>query len=342
MWNASLCDFCGDCLARCRYVDYDRERASREIGLLAEGKEAEILSHCITCIACNSYCPTGADPADLIFTMQEKTGNSPIVGGYASIREEIARGLEGEGDPVQVIPGDPEKPALSFDGFEFDQFPQGTMESCLFEGMTMVRGPELMSLTGMVHLGGASFTSRYAAGVIKKLAELKKEIVYIHNEGYILAHKRAPELGIDVPFRYRHLFEHLIDYLGDHEDRITPLNRKVAYHANCAVRWLPEQEPWLDEIFELVGVDRPSRRYERENALCCSVPIITVNKEMAVEMQEKNVRDAVECGAEALVTICPVCDAVLRRPTSRFGLPKIFITDLCRMALGEIPWPANG
>jgi hypothetical protein len=30
---------------------------------------------------------------------------------------------------------------------------------------------------------------------------------------------------------------------------------------------------------------------------------------------------------------------VLRRPTSKLGLPKIFITDLCRIALGEKPWP---
>ena len=45
------------------------------------------------------------------------------------------------------------------------------------------------------------------------------------------------------------------------------------------------------------------------------------------------------CGADAIITSCPMCDGVLRRPSSQFGLPKIFITDLCRIALGEKPWP---
>jgi len=35
-----------------------------------------------------------------------------------------------------------------------------------------------------------------------------------------------------------------------------------------------------------------------------------------------------------------MCDRVLRRPTTERGLSKIYITDLCRMALGEKPFPA--
>ncbi len=62
MWDASKCDYCGDCLVRCRYVDYDRDRAAREIKLLMEGQAADILGSCITCNACVQTCPTGADP----------------------------------------------------------------------------------------------------------------------------------------------------------------------------------------------------------------------------------------------------------------------------------------
>ena len=70
----------------------------------------------------------------------------------------------------------------------------------------------------------------------------------------------------------------------------------------------------------------------------CSGPIIRTNKALAIKMQDDNVTDAINAGADAIVTICPICDWVFRRPTSRQGIPKIFITDLCRMALGEIPW----
>jgi hypothetical protein len=44
MFCEEKCDFCGDCLARCAYVDYDKERAASEIRDLIDGKEAPILS----------------------------------------------------------------------------------------------------------------------------------------------------------------------------------------------------------------------------------------------------------------------------------------------------------
>ncbi len=342
MWDPSRCDLCGDCLVECRYVDYDREKAISEIKLLMEGKEADILNNCITCIACNDYCPTNADPSNLIFKMQEKIGTCPIVSIGVPAIEETVKGLEGETDPPQILEGDPAKPALSFDGFRFSQFPEGTLESALFKDMTVVRGGEYMSLVGCVHMGGESLAEKYAQRVIDKLAELDKEIVYLHNEGYVLAHVKAKELGISVPFKYMHLFEHLRNYLRDHPDDISKLDKKVAYQQNCATRWLPEQDAFLDEIFELIGVKRISRQYEGLNAVCCSAPVIGTDRELAVDIQNKNVNDAIESGADAMVTICPICDAVMRRPTSRLGLPKIFITDLCRIALGEKDWPLAG
>jgi Fe-S oxidoreductase len=339
MWDASKCDLCGDCLVQCRYIDYDKDRAVAEIKLLMEGKDAEILSTCITCMACNDYCPTGADPSDLIFTMQERIGTAPLVSANKPMLDELAKGLEGRGDPRQLIPGEPDRQVLSLDSFQFDDFPEGTFDSQLFRGMTVVRGGEYMSLTGCVHMGGESFVKTYGQGVIDKLASLGKDIVYLHNEGFVLAHLKSKEYGFDVPYAYMHLFEYLRNYLNDHKNDITRLGKKVAYQANCATRWIPEYDAFLDEIFELVGVERPPRHFERFNAVCCSAPIIHTNRELAVDIQMKNVEDAIKCGADALITACPICDKVLRRPTSQVGLPKIFITDLCRIALGEKSWP---
>ncbi|HUX47940.1 MAG TPA: hypothetical protein VMV76_02000, partial [Dehalococcoidia bacterium] len=139
MWDASKCDLCGDCLVNCRYAGYDRDRAIAEITLLMEGKDAAILSKCTTCMACSGYCPTGADPSDLIFRMQEKIGTCPIVVVGKPAREALVRAFEGGEDPEQLIPGNPDKPALSLDSFRFDNFPEGTFDSQLFTGMTIVR-----------------------------------------------------------------------------------------------------------------------------------------------------------------------------------------------------------
>ena len=340
MWDASKCDLCGDCLVACHYVDYDRDQAVRELRLLMDGKPADILNSCVTCNACYETCPTGADPGDLIGKMQEKTG-SPITVHAKPFLDGLAKVLEeGNGD-AEFIQGDPDKPVLSLDSFNFDQFPEGTLDSKLFQGMSVVRGTQYMSLVGLVHMGGASFAEKYARRVIGRLAELGKDIVYIHNEGYVLAHVKSKELGIDVPFRYRHLFDYLCRFFSRNPQMVTQLNRKVAYQANCANRWIPEQDVWLSELFDRIGVQRVQREFEGKNALCCSGPIIRSNKALAVKMQEDNVKDAIDAGAEALITICPMCDWVLRRPTSQLGLPKIFITDLCRMAIGELAWPGR-
>ena len=339
MWDKSKCDLCGDCLVKCRYVDYDKDKAVAEIKLLMEGKEAEILNKCITCIACNDYCPTGADPSNLIFKMQERIGTSPIVVAAKSTWDRIAQGLEGKGDPSELIPGDPDKPALSLDSFPYQLIPEGTLDSQLFKGMTVVRGGEYMSLVGCVHFGGESFVEKYAQRVIDRLASLGKDIVYYHNEGFTLVHVKAREYGITAPFKYMHLFEYLRNYLRDHRSSITKLGKKIAYQANCATRFVPEQDAFLDEVFELIGVERSPRKYERLDAVCCAGPILATNNELAVNIQEKNIKDAIECGADALITSCPMCDIVLRQPTSQLGLPKIFITELCRMALGEKPFP---
>ncbi len=339
MWDASKCDLCGDCLVKCRYVDYDKDRAVAELKLLMEGRDAEILHKCVTCLACSSYCPTGADPADLIFQMQEKVGTCPIAMIGKQTLEGLAKGLEGLGEPRQVIPGEPGKPLLSLDSFRIDEFPEGTLDSQLFKGMTVVRGAEFMSLAGCIHMGGRSFVGSYGQLVLNRLASFGKEVVYMHNEGFVLAQVKAKEYGFNVPFKYMHLYEYLYKYLTENRGSITKLGKKVAFQANCATRWIPEYDAFLDRIFELIGVERPPRKYERLNALCCSAPIIYTNRELAIEIQKENFEDAIARGADAIVTCCPVCDRVFRRPSSQFGLPKIFITDLCRIALGEKPWP---
>jgi Fe-S oxidoreductase len=324
---------------KCRYVHYDRDRAVAEIKLLMEGKDAEILSRCVTCMACNDNCPTAANPADLIFSLQEKIGACPITLFYKPVMEEYVKGLEGKTDFRQVIPGDPDKPVLSLDSFQFEQFPEGTFDSRLFKGMNVVRGGEYASLTGSIHMGKASLVEKYGQRVLDRLASVGKDIVYMHNEGFVLANVKAKEYGFSVPFESIHLFEYLRNYLRDHRSSIARLNKKVAYHANCATRWIPEYDDFLDEVFDLIGVERPRRQYERLNALCCSVPVLFTNKELALDIQKKNFEDAIACGADAMITSCPICDWVLRRPSAKFGLPKIFITDLCRMAFGEKPWP---
>jgi len=330
MWDASKCDLCGDCLVKCLYVDYDKEKAVSNIKALTEGKEAEILRKCITCCACSEYCPKGADPFNLIITAIEKAGIFP------GTEEELVSNSFSL--PSEVIPGDPDKPAISI--CTMDRYlEKGTVEGQLFEGLTRIKGGDYYCLIGWEHFGRETPIKKYAQRFIDNLAGLEKEIVFLHDDCYAMAHTKVRDYGITVPFKYMHLFEYLRNFLRDHKSSINKLNKKVAYQQPCASRYTPDKNVFLDELFELIGVERPPRKYERETALCCTGPIIRSNQKMAVEIQQKNVKDAIDCGADALITLCPACNVVMNRPTSQLGLKKIYITDLCRIALGEKIWP---
>ena len=56
------------------FVDYDEQQAKADIAKLIRQEPADILAKCVTCYACNEFCPQGANPWDLINQMQEKTG----------------------------------------------------------------------------------------------------------------------------------------------------------------------------------------------------------------------------------------------------------------------------
>jgi ferredoxin len=332
MWDASKCDLCGDCLTKCLYTAFDKDKAVAELKKLIEGKEAEILNQCITCCACKEYCPTGADPFDLICKMQEKTGTYPAPEATVALFDQLGRSSS------EVIAGDPDKPILSLCVME-GLIPDGILGSQLFQGMTVAKGGDYFCHIGYVHIGKESPIEKNARKFIENLSTLGKDIVFLHDDCYAMAQAKIRDYGLKVPFKFMHLFEYLLNYLNDHRGSIIKLGKKVAYQRPCASRYTPEKDVFLDELFELIGVERPSRMYEREAALSCTGPIMRIKSELAAEIQAKNINDAIECGADALITLCPMCDRVMRRPTVERGLHKIHITDLCRISLGEKQWP---
>ena len=331
MWDQSKCDLCGDCLTRCLYVNYDKKQAASEMQALMEGKEAGILGKCVTCCACREYCPAGADPFDLILKMLEKTKSYPVSAESVNMFG-LAPTI-----PSQVIAGDPGKPVLSLCVM---QLPEGTIGGQMFEGLTIAKGGDFFCYIGYVHAGLESPVAQNAQKFIDNIAALGKEVVFLHDDCYAMVDAKVKDYGIKVPFKYMHLLEYMRNYLRDNRSKITRLGVKVAYQRPCASRYTPEKDVFVDEIFELIGAERPARRYERENALCCTGAFVKVYPQLAAEVQAKNVDDALQAGADALITLCPMCDRVLRRPATERGLRKIYITDLCRMALGEKPFPA--
>jgi ferredoxin len=330
MWHQEKCDLCGDCLVRCQYVDYDKEKAVQQLKELMEGKPADILKQCVTCCACNEYCPTGANPFDLINRLQEVHQSLPIP---EKMRKFIDAGAT---VPSALIQGDKTKPALSLCAMEW-ALPPDAVGGQMFDGMTIAKGGEYFCYLGYVHIGMDSPLKEHAQSFIDKLAAVgSREIVFIHDDCYSMISK-MPEYDVHVPFKALHIVEYLRNYLMEHQDRITPLHRKIAYQRPCASRYTSEMDPILDETFELLGVERVAREYDRESALCCGSLFSRIDPDRIKPLMAKNVEDASEAGGEAMVFLCPLCMGSLAKRAGEKGLKPVFITQLARMALGEVP-----
>ncbi len=175
-----------------------------------------------------------------------------------------------------------------------------------------------------------------APRVVKNLAATGAEqIVFYHDDCYALLASMVSEYGIEVPFRPVHIIEYLLDQVKERAGNITPLGLRVAYQQPCASRYTPWKDEQLDELFGLIGVERVDREYDRKSALCCGSPVMPRDRERALEIKERNIKDAVEHGAQAVAYLCPLCVLNLRKVASAAGLENFHLIELVKQALEQ-------
>jgi len=329
MFDESKCDFCGDCLARCLYLDFDREQGAREFERLVNSNDVEWLKDCITCFACNEYCTKEAHPFDLILERMEQSGNY--------VNPKIVFGLKNNFAPKgEFKPPGLQGPVMSLCTIEPNMpYP---VKGKLFKGLSFVRGKHFFCNVIFPHVGNESIMRDNIQTLVDKYASLAvDEVIFLHDDCYSLMADIAPKYGVELSFRPIHIFEYLLKYLEDHKSDINSLNMKIAYQRPCASRLTPWKEPMLDEIFALIGVGRVARKYDGENSLCCGQDMKDLVKrgKKFPEYKDVNIKDAKDHGAEAMIFLCPMCHDALSSRCKEAGLQTLMVTDLCRLALGE-------
>lgn len=326
MFNPEKCDFCGDCLVLCPYVDFDRGEAVDQFRILMEGGTPPIVTSCVTCVACNEFCEKGAMPFDLILKRQEETGVLQIPEENTRLFRDLPNAAS------RIIPGKTGLPALSL--CSVGNLIPGLFDSPLFEGMTVLEGGDYFCGVGWVHLGHETPVRENAPKVIKNLAETgADEIVFYHDDCYALFTSIAADYGIEVPFKPLHIIEYLLRKIKEKKKEVKPLGLKVAYQQPCASRYTPWKEHLLDELFQLTGVERVERKHDRKFALCCGSPVIPRDRGKANQIKERNIQDAVKYGAQAMAYLCPLCLLNLRKVASAAGLENYHIVELAGKAL---------
>jgi Fe-S oxidoreductase len=326
MFYEEKCDFCGKCLKFCPYVDYGLERAQQEMKDLVSGGTPPIVSLCVTCASCNLVCPTQANPFDLINERQEKTDALCIP------EQAMQNFAKLHCLPTVVKTGKEGRPVLNL--CVVGDMVREFLDNPLFEGLTFVEGADYFCTVGYIHLGKPSVVKNEAKQFIDNLAALgAKEVICFHDDCYTMLTAFAQEYNLKVPFRPIHLFEYLYRELKKRNGHLKKNPMRIAYQSPCASRYTQGKDSYLDKIFKLLGVERPARKYERINALCCGAPLMARDKDRAALVKKWNIDDAKNVKADAMVFLCPMCYLNLRKVCNDASINPIFITELCKKGL---------
>jgi Fe-S oxidoreductase len=337
-YDPEVCNKCEtfDCLTRCQYMDLDLEAAKEERRRIIGKEDSPVLSECATCYACEEYCPHDNHPFYLIVERQEQLEKWPAP--VPITKQQIRMmGMRQQIAPQKVAP-----PVINMCFFPMLM---GSVQGRLFEGATTIAGGDIFCNIMWLHFAKNSVIRERLPKVIDNIMSfyLKDsgvdELVCFHDECYGTYTQLAPAFGIEVPFKPVHLFEYLTKNLTELKSEIKPLNAKVAYQRPCSNRLIPGTQHWVDDIFNLIGAERPEREYDRENALCCATTIRAAQRdELADDVQKRNVDDMEAAGARYCVFNCPMCFITLKDMVAERGMTPILMSDLCRIALGEGIW----
>jgi succinate dehydrogenase / fumarate reductase cytochrome b subunit len=104
----------------------------------------------------------------------------------------------------------------------------------------------------------------------------------------------------------------------------------------------PERDRYLEQLIEVLGAEPVEYEGARK---CCGFPVITMNRETSLRQAGRHLGDAIDAGADALVTPCPLChlNLDLQQPEAAsvvgrdLGLPVLHLPQLVGLALGLEP-----
>ena len=104
----------------------------------------------------------------------------------------------------------------------------------------------------------------------------------------------------------------------------------------------PERDIYLEKVIETLGGEVVEYDGARK---CCGFPVITMNKETSLRQAGTHVGDAIDAGADCLVTPCPLCHLNLdmQQPDAAkvvnrdLGLAVLHLPQLVGLALGAEP-----
>ena len=347
------CRECGECLVNCRYMHFSREEAINEIRHIKRGEleDSRAVRGCMSCYACNAFCPEEAHPYERIhYAWDERYRRTglPWRASYLlphqrpnfrhSLRYTAAeRALQRQWDSptapgrVCLFPGCNllAMPLLAT-GRLFEDLPVwGSWELCC--GEMYFR----MGLLDVVARVAERLTNFYQRNPVD-------ELVFVCPAGYnMFTHVLPDQFGAIFDFRTTFITDWITERLERGSLEVgRPLQRSAVVHDSCHARVLGEA--FMDSpraLLASLGVQAIETPRSRSHGLCCGV---------AAGCRSYSLVDLVACGLRELTTLdltdaaevvvyCTGCLHTLAifRLMNPFGKPIVHLLEYVRYSLGE-------
>ncbi len=348
-WDA--CVECGECLVNCRYIDFSRDKAIREIKKINQGLIADILKKCVSCYACDAFCPNDAHPYErIIFGWDERNKQQGLPrrasylmpGRKPNFRENI---------PFY----ESEKALLE----KWNRlYPPA--ETVLYPGCNLLAMPflatgkifEMLPVWGSFDLCcGEMFFRTGNLDKTKAIADKLtafykdkpvKEMVFVCPAGYNMFTNVLPQqFGAEFSFQTTFLTDWLTKAFDDGRLAIIrPLSGSVVMHDSCHARVLGEDFMTAQrDILKRLGLTVYETAQNRKHGLCCGMAA-GANRFSGMDLAKNALRQLLaldRADGDAAAIYCTGCLLMLScvRPLQPLGKPLVHPLEYIRRAIGE-------
>ncbi len=368
VFHADSCDCCGICLHRCPVMQLPIKKAKEEIAALINGEDSPYaLSRCTSCMSCNLYCPTGANPYSLIQLRWNdryaKQGAPPLYRFVCPTMEpniwQLLNVLLSEQEHAWIskwMDTVPEKDGEVFlVGNYLHLFPFIIGGSALLDHFTPIDRLDQWEGGAYLYQGGYLDLVRQIALRCRNDFEswgVKTVVPMLDAVYYIFTHVHPSEMGVEHTPEFVNFHDWLLEKMDSGEIPIKKrLGLTVTVHDNCYSK--PFGDDLWDkhrEILTRCGCTITEMEHAREDSLCCGFgkgASWTRNFSLPYEIiaeGAKKFKEAEATCADALVSYCGGCIYLLWAARELLGsrIDIYHSLEIVRMAMGEqIDYPRD-
>ncbi len=353
------CDYCGECLARCPVLEYPVERAKSEFQALVETGGAPVLARCTGCMACNSFCPTDANPHTLIVSRWNARYRERGLPARAALvlpyqRENlfvhaVARLPEDERALVRAWEGNwrrpPKADTMIYAGCNALLQPF-LLDSALFRGVPVFGSLDLCCGEPLYRMGCWDAERVVAERLRDEFGRMGFERLLVPClAGYHLFRYVYPDVfGVRLGCEVISLYDWIGERIAAGMIHVRPLNKRAVIHDNCWPK--ASGDVCFDGVrglLERIGVTVVEPAHTRESALCCGMCAGAARHSLrdTLRTARTRLRELRDAAADFAVDYCGGCSWLFslagQLSISLRDVPMYHLLELVQLAAGETP-----